>query len=168
MDSVESVVVQCNTHRNTVQVGTLVGINAVDSSTGKSGAIPVPSISPQKRNGIVVGYSVHLGTEGAVRRQRRFFRHRLDAEKFIEKRNSSPLPIGELWERRAEILYDLERLRTEKTSLTDVVSFFLTNNSRRFDKTVSDVVTEFLNDKRKIGRSLLANHSNQPTRQSKL
>ena len=85
----------------------------------------MPSISAQKRNGNIVGYSVYLGTEGDQRRQRRFFVQRSDAEKFVAQRTSTPIPIGELWERKAEILYNLERLRPIGTNLTDAVTFFL-------------------------------------------
>jgi hypothetical protein len=42
----------------------------------------VSSISPQKRNGVVDGYSVYLGRQGDQRRQRRFFADRSDAESF--------------------------------------------------------------------------------------
>ncbi len=79
---------------------------------------------------------MYLGKQGDQRRQRRFFVQRSDAEKFVEERNKTPLPIGELWDRKAEILYNLERLRPVKTSLTDVA-------------------TEFLAEKKQIGRSHL-------------
>lgn len=41
----------------------------------------------------------------------------------MEERNKTPLPIGKLWDRRTEILYNLEQLRPVKTSLTDVVTY---------------------------------------------
>lgn len=53
-------------------------------------------ISEQKRNGTVVGYSLYLGVDGEGRKQRRFFRHRSDAEKFLTERNQTSLPVGEL------------------------------------------------------------------------
>jgi integrase len=133
----------------------LFGTNAVDSPTGKSGAIPVSSISPQKRNGIVVGYSVYLGKQGDQLRKRRFFVNRSDAEKFVEERNQTPLPIGELWERRTEILFNLERLRSVKSSLTDVVTYYLKTKFSMSEKKISEVVMEFLEEKQRIGRSQL-------------
>ena len=102
----------------------MFGTNAVDSLTGKSGRVGVPSISAQKRYGRVVGYSVYLGTQGELRRQRRFFVHRDDAERFVAKHTATPIPIGELWERKAEILYALERLRPFGTNLTDAVKIY--------------------------------------------
>ncbi|MGA7726660.1 MAG: hypothetical protein WCA95_15390, partial [Opitutaceae bacterium] len=113
------------------------------------------SISPQKRNGQIVGYSVYLGVDGEGRRQRRFFRDRSDCERFLEERNKTPLPIGELWDRRTEILYNLERLRTVKTSLTDVVTFYLTNGVKPTTVKLSQVVEEFLSEKLRTGRSKL-------------
>ena len=113
------------------------------------------SISPQKRNGVVVGYSVYLGKQGDQRRQRRFFVNRSDAEKFVEERDTSPLPIGELWERRTEILFNLDRLRNVKSSLTEVVTYYLTTKFSQSDKKISEVVTEFLEEKKRIGRSHL-------------
>ena len=90
---------------------------------GKSGRVGVPSISAQKRYVRVVGYSVYLGSQGELRRQRLFFVHRDDAGKFVAQRTTTPIPIGELWERKAEILYALERLRPFGTNLTDAVTF---------------------------------------------
>lgn len=103
----------------------------------------------------MVGYSVYLGKEGDQLRQRRFFVNRSEAEKFVEERNTTPLPIGELWDRRTEILFNLERLRSVKSSLTDVVTFYLTTKFSQSDKKLCDVVTEFLDEKKRIGRSRL-------------
>lgn len=113
------------------------------------------SICPQKRNGVVVGYSVYLGKQGDQRRQRRYFVNRSDAERFLSEKDTTPLPIGELWERRTEILYNLDRLRPTKSSLTDVVSYYLTTKFSQSDKKISEVVTEFLEEKKRIGRSHL-------------
>ena len=44
----------------------------------------------------MVGYSLYLGVDGEGRKQRRFFRHRSDAEKFLTERNQTSLPVGEL------------------------------------------------------------------------
>jgi hypothetical protein len=91
-----------NTPPNGVQVGTLFGTTGLDSPTAKSGPVPVPSISAQKRNGNIVGYSVYLGTEGNERRVRKFFPKLDDAEKFVSQKTTSPVPVGELWEKRME------------------------------------------------------------------
>ena len=114
----------------------------------------MPSISAQKRNGKIVGYSVYLGTEGDQRRQRRFFVHRSDAEKFVAQKTTTPVPVGELWERKAEILYSLERLRPIGTNLADVVSFYLSHqNTTDGQKMVGEVLEEFLREKLQVGRS---------------
>jgi site-specific recombinase XerD len=136
------------------QVGTLFGTWVLDSLTGISGPVPVGHISTQRRNGRVVGYSVYLGAEGDLRRQRRFFRDRPDAERFLDQRKKTPLPVGELWDRKTEILYNLERLRPLGTSLTDVVSFYLENQGSVLGhKLLSEVVDEFLREKLMVGRS---------------
>jgi site-specific recombinase XerD len=101
----------------------------------------------------VVGYSLYLGVDGEGRKQRRFFRRRPDAEKFRAERNQTSLPVGELWERRTEILYNLERLRVVPTSLTDVVTFYLANGVRRETAKLSAVMEKFLSEKQRIGRS---------------
>lgn len=98
---------------------------------------------------------MYLGTDGDQRRQRRFFVHRSDAEKFVEERTKTSLPIGELWDRRTEILFNLERLRPVKSSLTDVVTYYLTTKFSQSDKKICEVVTEFLEEKKRIGRSHL-------------
>ncbi len=69
--------------------------------------VSVPSISAQKRNGNIVGFSVYFGTEGDQRRQRKFFVHRSEAEKFVAQQTTTPVPVVELWERKAEILRNL-------------------------------------------------------------
>jgi len=104
---------------------------------------------------VVVGYSVYLGKQGDQRRRRRFFVNRSDAETFLRERNQTPLPIGELWDRRTEILFNLDRLRNVKSSLTDVITHYLTTKVSLSDKTISEVVAEFLEEKRQIGRSNL-------------
>jgi integrase len=103
---------------------------------------------------MVVGYSVYLGRQGDQPRQRRFFVDRSEAEKFIQEQDTTPIPLGELWERKAEILYNLERLRVVKSSLTDVVTFYLSNIENRSDRKLADVVTEFLEEKQRVGRSV--------------
>jgi site-specific recombinase XerD len=114
----------------------------------------VGQISPQKRNGIVVGYSLYLGTNGDGRRQRRFFRELKDAERFQEERDTTPIPVGELWERKAEILYNLERLRHVSTSLSDVVTFYLSHQASTFGRMkMCDLAEAFLNEKLQVGRS---------------
>ena len=107
------------------EFGTLFGTSVLDSLAGISGPVPVGHISTQRRNGRVVGYSAYLGVDGDLRRQRRFFRDRQDAERFLDQKNKTPLPVGELWDRKAEILYNLERLRPLRTDLTDVVTSFV-------------------------------------------
>jgi hypothetical protein len=86
--------------------------------------VVVPSISPQRRHGKIVGYSVYLGSVGAKRRVRRFFPQRRAAERFLAQQTTTPVPVGELWERKAELLYTLERLRPLGTNLHDAITFY--------------------------------------------
>ena len=68
--------------------------------------------------GRVVGCSVHLGTQVEPRR-RRFFVHRNDAERFVAQHTTTPIPIGEPCERKAEIPYTVERFRPLGTNPSD-------------------------------------------------
>lgn len=114
----------------------------------------MPSISPQRRHGKIVGYSVYLGSVGNERRARRFFPQRRAAERFLAQQTTTPVPVGELWERKAEILYSLERLRPIGTNLADVVSFYLSHqNITDGQKMVGEVLEEFLREKLQVGRS---------------
>lgn len=114
----------------------------------------MPSISPQRRHGKIVGYSVYLGSVGNERRARRFFPQRRAAERFLAQQTTTPVPVGELWERKAEILYSLERLRPVGTNLADVVSFYLSHqNITDGQKMVGEVLEEFLREKLQVGRS---------------
>ncbi|MGA2693153.1 MAG: site-specific integrase [Opitutaceae bacterium] len=97
---------------------------------------------------------MYLGTQGELRRQRRFFVRREDAERFVAKHTTTPIPIGELWERRAEILYAFERLRPLGTNLTDAVTFYLGHRGSALGQAqLREVVDEFLREKLQSGRS---------------
>jgi site-specific recombinase XerD len=114
----------------------------------------MPSISPQKRHGKIVGYSVYLGSVGNEHRVRRFFPQRRAAERFLAQQTTTPVPVGELWERKAELLYALERLRPLNTNLHDAITFYLTHQgSPTGEKLWSQVVESFLSEKLRIGRS---------------
>lgn len=72
----------------------------------------------------------------------------------MAQRTTTPIPIGELWERKAEILYALERLRPLGTNLTDAVTFFLGHQESALGQTqLREVADEFLSEKLKVGRS---------------
>lgn len=77
---------------------------------GRTGPEAVGKISTQRRKGEVVGYSVYLGVDADGAKRRRFFADREAAEGFVAEREQSPLPFGELWERRMELLYTLDRM----------------------------------------------------------
>lgn len=102
----------------------------------------------------MVGYSVYLGVDQEGRKQRRFFQRLEDGERYLTERSQSPLPVGELWERRAEILYNLERLRPLGTSITDAVTFYLSQRGSALGQTqLRGAVDEFLREKLQSGRS---------------
>lgn len=109
-------------------------------------------ISIQRRNGVVHGYTVYLGVNEAGDRVRKFFPDLADAKRYLDQHDTTPLPIGELWDRRTEILYNLDRLRPTGTSLTDVVSHFL-NQRTQSTVTLSELLEKFLAEKKQIGRS---------------
>ena len=112
------------------------------------------SISAQKRAGKIVGYSVYLGSVGHERRVRRFFPQRKDAERFLSTQTKTPIPVGELWDRKAEMLHALERLRPTGTNLHDAISFYLTHHgSTTGQKLCTEVLEQFLAEKLRIGRS---------------
>lgn len=83
-----------NTSENEAQVGTLFGTGRLDLLSGSSGRVGMLSISPQKRHGKIVGYSVYLGSVGNERRVRRFFPQRRAAERFLAQQTTTPVPVG--------------------------------------------------------------------------
>ena len=110
-------------------------------------------ISPQKRNGTVVGYSVYLGVDHHGQKQRRFFRGLTDAEKFLtEYRQDSPT-VTDLLEKKSELMFCLERVQRVGTTLNDVVSFYLSHGQTKVNLSVSKVVEKFMEEKRRVGRS---------------
>jgi integrase len=116
----------------------------------------VGHISVIRRKGEIHGYSVYLGLDGAGKRRRKFFTKREDAEKHVHVDGLQPVSVEELWERKTELVYNLERLRPFGISLTDVVSFYLNHQSSKVGlMPLSQLFEEFLNEKRQSGRSLL-------------
>jgi integrase len=110
-------------------------------------------ISALRRNGKVVGYSVYLGLDGNGKLQRRFFRDQDDAERFLIEQNKTSLPLGELMDRKAEILFNLERLNGVGGSLTDVVSYYLNHGVPKETTRLVEVVERFSSEKKQVGRS---------------
>ncbi len=110
-------------------------------------------ISPQKRNGKVVGYSVYLGTIGNKRRQRKFVTELADAEKLVQAHESDPRPVGELLNRKAELLYALEQIRHLRVKLPEVVTFYVRHDPTNGSPTLNDLVESFIAEKKRIGRS---------------
>ena len=111
-------------------------------------------ISIQRRNGAIHGYTVYLGVNGTGNRLRKFFPDLTDAQRYLGQHDTTPVPVGELWERKAEILYSLERLRPIGTNLADVVSFYLSHqNTTDGQKMLGEVLEEFLREKLQVGRS---------------
>jgi integrase len=110
-------------------------------------------IFPQKRNGTVVGYSVYLGVDPHGQKQRRFFRDRPDAEKFLTEFHQDPPSVVELLSRKSELMFCLERVRQVGTTLNDVVSFYLSHGNTKGNIILVEVVDKFIAEKRRVGRS---------------
>jgi hypothetical protein len=81
-----------------------------------------------------MSYSVYPGLDGNGKLQRRFFRQQTDAERFLVEQNKTSLPLDEIFDRKSEIIYNLERLNGVNGSLTDVVSFYLKHGTRNQTK----------------------------------
>ena len=62
----------------------------------------------------MVGYSVYLGVDQEGRKKRRFFKDLSDAETFQGTRIANPESVGQLLERKTELLYSLERLKSTR------------------------------------------------------
>ncbi|MDA4132282.1 MAG: hypothetical protein OK454_04050, partial [Thaumarchaeota archaeon] len=58
-------------------------------------------------------------------KQRRFFKHLADAETFQRTHDANPEPVGQLLERKTELLYCLERLKPTGITLVEVVDYYL-------------------------------------------
>jgi site-specific recombinase XerD len=101
----------------------------------------------------VVGYVVHLGIGPDGRRIRRFFPRHGDAEKFLRSQPTDPKSIGELIDRKAELLYALEQIRPHHVTLPEVITFYLRNHTTTTDPTLGVLIDLFLTEKRRIGRS---------------
>jgi hypothetical protein len=92
----------------------------------------VGKIYPQKRNGQVVGYSVYVGVSPDGRRERRFVTKLESAENFVRVQTTDPRPVAELFNRKAELLYALEQLRSVRVTLPEVVTFYVCHHHASF------------------------------------
>lgn len=110
-------------------------------------------ISTQKRNGKVVGYSVYVGVSHDGRRQRRFFPKLETAEKFVRVQSADPRPVGELFDRKAELLFALEQIRPFRVTLPEVITFYVRHHPNKGNPTLPELVEAFIAEKKRIGRS---------------
>lgn len=112
-------------------------------------------IYPQKRNGQVVGYSVYVGVSPDGRRERRFFTKLESAENLVRVQTPDPRPVAELFDRKAEMLYAFEQLRSLRVTLPEVVTFYVRHHPTNGNLTLSELVELFIAEKKRVGR---ANH----------
>ena len=110
-------------------------------------------ISKQRRNGKVVGYSVYLGTNHEGRRLRRFVTRLSTAEKLVRVQSIDPRPVGELLDRKAELLYCLEQIRPLRVTLPEVITFYVRHHPNKGNPSLSELVEMFVREKERIGRS---------------
>lgn len=102
---------------------------------------------------MVVGYSVYLGVNHEGQKERRFFKHLPDAETFQRTHNGNPLLVGELLERKTELLYCLERLKSMRVTMVEVVDYYLHHRASKGNPTLEELVAAFLEEKKRLGRS---------------
>ena len=87
------------------------------------------------------------------RKARRFFKQLPDAETFQRTHNANPLLVGELLERKTELLYCLERLKSMQVTLPEVVDYYLHHRANKGNPTLEELVDTFLDEKKRLGRS---------------
>lgn len=110
-------------------------------------------ISPQKRNGRVVGYSVYLGVDHHGRRQRKFFTQIETAEKFVRLQHAERQPVTELLDRKAELMFCIEQIRPLGVTLPEVVAFYVRHHTHKANHTLTELVELFIAEKKRVGRS---------------
>ena len=115
-----------------------------------SPGLPIPSITPFKRHGEVIGYVTNLGLGEDGKRRRRFFKQRDQAEQFINEHIRTT--IDPLHGRRNEVLFSLERVDRIGVSLNEVVEFYVLHGAKKSNPLLSDAINQFLEHKRQIGR----------------
>jgi integrase len=80
-------------------------------------------------------------------------KHLVDAEKLVESHNADARPLGELFERKAELLCAIEQIRSLRVTLPEVVTFYVRHHVHKSNPTLSELVELFIAEKRRIGRS---------------
>jgi len=70
----------------------------------------------------------------------------------MEAETADDLGTGELYTRRAEIMFNLQRLRKVNAGLNEAVEFYLKHGATKGNPPFDDVVDEFLADKRQVNR----------------
>ncbi len=100
-----------------------------------------------------MGYSVYLGVNHLGRRQRKFVCEFADAEKLVRVQAADSRPVGELLDRKAELLYCLEQVRPLRVALPEVITFYVRHHPHKGNPTLRKLVELFIAEKRRIGRS---------------
>jgi integrase len=110
------------------------------------------SITPEVRNGKLIGYRSSLGRGPNGKDRRRFHKTYPEAEAYVESERAGDLGTGELYQRRVEILFNLQQLRKVNANLNEAVEFYLKHGAKKGNPPFDDVVKEFLEEKKQAGR----------------
>jgi integrase len=110
------------------------------------------TISTLTRGGKVIGFQSNLGRDPHGKARRKFHRSLKEAQAFVEAESSGDLGTGELYQRRAEIMFCLQQLRKVNANLNEAVEFYLKHGAKKGNPPFDDVVKEFLEEKRQAGR----------------
>jgi Phage integrase SAM-like domain len=111
------------------------------------------SISQLQRNGKIIGFQTNLGRGPDGKAQRKFHKTYVEAQKFIEAAESDRIGTGELYKKKAELVFALQKLQAVNATISEAVDFFLMHGAKREgNPTIGEVMREFIADKREVGR----------------
>ena len=111
------------------------------------------SISTLTREGKVIGFQVNLGVGSDGKKERKFFRRFEDAMAYRDSATKDPLGAKVLFDNEAEIRFCLQRVAAVDATLGEAVEFFLKHGARRGNPAFVSLVSDFIRDKEKVGRT---------------
>ena len=107
----------------------------------------------RKPDGTIKGFQTNLGKDPTTgKAQRKFHKTYDEAQAYIKSEESGKLGTGELYRKRAEIIFCLQRLTKAGATINEATEFFLRHGAKMGNPAFEDVVSNFIKDKRQAER----------------
>ena len=126
--------------------------NAVDEDGLRKSPCFMASITTLRRGGKIIGFQTENGKDQNGKPIRKFHKTYDEAQAFNRSSKIDNLGTGELFAKRHELIVWLNRARELNLSIGDALEFCAKHGAGTSNRTLASVVSEFIADKRQVGR----------------